>query len=78
MTRNYSEYLSEEYKKAEAAFNEAKAETLREIEALTPRDAAEYGAAYYSRIERMTKAAASMKAIAEARSVYEYYTKKEA
>ena len=43
---------------------------------MTPFIAADYGAGYASRIEKITRAAASMRAIAEARSAYEYFLKK--
>ncbi|MCM1026069.1 MAG: hypothetical protein NC432_06515 [Roseburia sp.] len=76
MAKNYIECLNEEYEKAETAFNEAKAEAIREIENMTPFIAVDYGAGYASHIERITKAAASMKAIAEARSAYEYFLEK--
>ncbi|MCM1218117.1 MAG: hypothetical protein NC548_26825 [Lachnospiraceae bacterium] len=76
MEKNYIEYLNKEYQKAEAAFNKAKAEAIQEIENMTSFIAVDYGAGYASRIERITKAAASMKAIAEARSAYEYFLEK--
>ena len=76
MNGNYLEYLNKEYSKAESEFNNAKNEAIREIENMTPFIAADYGAGYASRIEKITRAAASMRATAEARSAYEYFLKK--
>lgn len=75
MAKNYLEYLNEEYKKAEAEFNEAKAEAAEEIKNMSAFVAVDYGAGYASHIERITRAAAKMKAVAEARSAYEYFEK---
>ncbi len=76
MERNYVEYLNKEYEKAEADFNKAKAEAIREIENMTPFVAVDYGAGYASHIEKITTAAARMKAIAEARTAYNYFEEK--
>lgn len=77
MAKNYLEYLNEEYEKAETEFNKAKAEVAEEIKNMTAFVAVDYGAGYASHIEKITNAAARMKAIAEARSAYEYFEKKD-
>ncbi len=78
MAGNYSEYLAQEIDKAEAEFKQAKADVIREIEGMTAHGAVDYGAAYYSKIDRITNAAARLKALAEAKHVYDFFIEKEA
>ena len=59
------EYLVEELKKAEEAFEKAKAEAIRAIEGMNFRRAEDYGAAYCSHIDKITAAAARVKALGD-------------
>ena len=68
----YLEYLNNEINKAQADFESAKMEAAREIEIMTAHIAVDYGAAYAARIDKITAAAARIKALAEAKRVYEY------
>lgn len=68
----YLEYLQSEIDRAQADFEAAKKEVAREIEVMTAHIAIDYGAAYAAHIDKITAAAARIKALAEAKRVYEY------
>lgn len=76
MASNYSEYLEKEINAAEAAFNQAKADVIRDIDNMTAHAAEYYGAAYYSKIDKITKAASKWKSLAEAKRVYDFSLKR--
>lgn len=73
MPKNYNEYLKSELEKAISNFEETKKEAAREIETMTYFEATDFGAAYASRIDKVTEAAAKIRAIAEAINAYEYF-----
>lgn len=76
MGNEYKEYLEEELKKAQERFEKAKREVIQEIENMNFYMAEDYGAAYASHIDKITSAAARIKAIGEAIQVYDYYQNK--
>lgn len=76
MKNEYLEYLENELKKAAEAFEEAKKQTAEEILNMNYFTAQDFGAAYASHIDKVTAAAAKIKATAEALNAYKYFNEK--
>lgn len=72
MDNNYKEYLERQAKEAEEAFNNAKAEAIKDLQAMTAFTAVEYGAGYASHVDKITAAAARWKMAAEALRAYKF------
>jgi len=76
MKKEYLEYLENELKKSVEAFEEAKKQAADEILKMNHFTAQDFGAAYASHIDKVTAAAAKIKAIAEALEAYKYFSGK--
>lgn len=76
MNKEYREYLEKELKEAQEKFEIAKMEAAKEIENMSFQMAEDFGAAYASHIDRVTAAAAKIKAIGNAISAYDYFSAK--
>lgn len=76
MNNEYLKYLEKELKKATEAFEEAKKQAAEEILNMSHFMAEDYGAAYASHIDKVTAAAARIKATAEAMDAYKYFNEK--
>lgn len=72
MSKDYREYLEEELKKAQQEFEKAKMDSIKEIEKMSVFMAEDFGAAYTSHIDKITAAAARVKALGEAMQVFDY------
>lgn len=75
MKRGYLDHLVEEYNKAVDDFEKAKKEAADEIMRMTSLTANEMGAAYASRIERITNAAARIEVLRNTIGTYAYFDK---
>ena len=76
MNNKYLEYLENEMKKSVEAFEEAKKQAAEEILNMNYFTAQDFGAAYASHIDKVTAAAARIKATAEAMDAYKYFNEK--
>ena len=76
MGNEYREYLEKELKEAQEKFEEAKREAIKEIENMNFHMAEDFGAAHTTHIDKITSAAARIKAIGEAMKVYDYFQNK--
>lgn len=65
MAKTFKEQLEKEYNKAAEKYSYEKKECVREIQNMTVNLAAEHGAGYTARIERVTAAAVKLTALAE-------------
>lgn len=77
MANTFKEELANKYQKAEADFQKAKEEAIRDIERMEAWQAAESGAAYISRIERVTAAAARVMELGQLIRAFQYYNPEE-
>lgn len=75
MANTYIEYLQEEFKRAKQEFEKAKRETADELGGMNHFTAVDFGAAYASRIDRVTVAATKLRTIADVMQTYEYFQK---
>ena len=75
MTIDYKEYLNQEIEKACRNFEEAKRKAIRDLEAMTIRDATNYGAAYFTHIDNVTKYAAEAERLNDLLRAYNYIMK---
>ena len=78
MYDTYREYLEHTLEDAQAEFDRAKAEAARSLNNIEVHTATSYGAAYYTKIDTVSIAAAKVQALAEALRAYQYYTVQEA
>lgn len=76
MAQNFKEYLREEFDRAVKEFEKAKEEAAAEILSMTHFTAVDFGAAYASHIDKVTAAAAKLRAIAEFSNTYDYFEKR--
>lgn len=76
MGNEYREYLENELKDAQGKFEKAKREAIEEIGNMNFYMAEDFGAAYTSHIDKITSAAARVKAIGEAIKTYDYFQNK--
>ena len=76
MNNEYRVYLEEELKEAEKKFENAKKEAAEEIANMSFLMAEDFGAAYASHIDKVTSAAARIKAINEMIRVYDFFREK--
>lgn len=72
MERTYQQYLEEELAKAEKEFEEAKKSAAEEIFKMEWHTAVDYGAAYASKIDEVTKAAVKARTIGQMLHVYKW------
>lgn len=77
MDKNYLDYLENQFKEANTMFEEAKAKAIKDIENITAWNAADFGAAYYTKIDKITQAGERLITIANALRVYKYYLENE-
>ncbi len=73
MERTYKQHLEEELSKAEKEFEDAKKAVAEEIFNIEWHIAVDYGAAYASHIEKVTKAAVKVQAIGKMLHEYKWY-----
>lgn len=74
--KNYLEYLESELKKSVEAFEKAKKQAAEDILNMNHFTAQDFGAAYASHIDKVTAAAAKIKATTEALEAYKFYNEK--
>lgn len=77
MSKDYKSYLEEELTKAVKVFENVKAETIKEIERMTFITAEDFGVAYASHIDKVTKAASKITTLRETLSTFNYFEKKD-
>lgn len=75
--KTYKEYLENEIANLTEKFEDAKKETIREIENMSVHMAETYGAAYYAKIEMITKYAAELMKLQETYRRYLFFMKEE-
>lgn len=75
MKQDYLDHLIKEYNKAVDDFEKAKKEAADEIMRMTSIAANEMGAAYASRIERITNAAARIEALRDTIGTYAHFNR---
>ena len=73
MYENYFEYLEAQVKEAEEEFNRAKENAIKDLEHMDIWMATNYGAAYATKIDDVTKAAQKVLTASEALRAYQYY-----
>ncbi len=56
MYKNYRELLENKHKEAMEQFEQAKADAIKAIEDMTTYNAADFGAAYFTKIDKITQA----------------------
>lgn len=74
MERTYEQHLEVELAKAEKEFEDAKKAASEEISNMEWHVAVDYGAAYASHIEKVTKAAVKAQTIGQMLHEYRWYT----
>ena len=74
--KDFKELLNAEIKKAAKNYQEAKDDAIRDLQAINTRQAVDYGAGYYSHIEKITRYAAELNALDLAYRIYEYCEEK--
>ena len=72
MERTYQQYLEEELKKAEKEFEDAKKEVAEEISEMDWRTAVDFGAAFASHIDKVTKAAVKVQTLGQMLHAYKW------
>lgn len=77
MDKTYREYLERQLTEAQERFEAAKAEAIRDIQAMNFWNAADFGAAYFTHIDHITQAGTKVQAIGQALAVYDNFTKEE-
>lgn len=75
MANTYIEYLRDEFEIAKSDFEKAKREATDDLKQMTFYAAVDRGAAYDSRIDRVTIAATKLKTLADNIQAYEYFQK---
>lgn len=78
MTRNYREYLEQQLAQAQQEFEEARASAAKDIEGMDPFHAQSWGAAYYTKIDKVTAAGTKVMQIHLALEAYDDFNKEEA
>ncbi len=73
MEKTYKQHLEEELSKAEKEFEDAKKAVAEEISNMDWHVAVNYGAAYASHIEKVTKAAVKAQTIGQMLNEYNWY-----
>lgn len=73
MERTYEQHLEAELAKAEKEFEDAKKAVAEEISNMEWHVAVDYGAAYASHIEKVTKAAVKVQTIGQMLHEYRWY-----
>lgn len=73
MDKNYGEFLSRQLKEAQEAFEEAKKAAIRDIEAMQYYHANDYGAAYFTHIDKITAAGAKVEQIILSMRAYDHF-----
>ena len=73
---NYMEYLKKEYDKVTNEFEQTKETVIQEIKDMTAFNDEEFGDAYASRIDRITKVATKLQTINELLDNYKYFENK--
>lgn len=73
MEKTYKQHLEEELAKAEKEFEDAKKAAAEEISNMEWHVAVDYGAAYASHIEKVTKAAVKAQTIGQMLNEYKWY-----
>lgn len=76
MAKTYEQQLQEEYDRAMAKYQAELADARKELDAMTVQRAADYGAAYACRLDRVTAAAAKVQALAEQIGAWNYFKQK--
>ena len=69
----YVEELKNQLDKAEREFIEAKKEAIKQLQYMGTYEALEFGAAYFTHIDKVTKAAAELKKIQELLAIVAYF-----
>lgn len=78
MDKTYRAYLERQLQEARTEFEQAKAEAIRDLENMNQWNASDTGAAYSTRIDRVTAAGTKYRTIAEAIKAYDFFNKEEA
>lgn len=73
MEKTYKQHLEEELSKAEKEFEDAKKAVAEEISNMDWHVAVNYGAAYASHVEKVTKAAVKAQTIGQMLNEYNWY-----
>lgn len=75
MSNNFTEFLNQEIQEAIKEFEEAKKEVINQIESISYYNAADFGAAYYSKIDTITKVGQKLYTLYDVKRVYQYFEK---
>ena len=73
MDKNFREYLGRQLKEAREEFEAAKQSAIKDLESMQYYQAIDFGAAYYTKIDRVTKAETRVQEILNAMRAYEYF-----
>ena len=76
MEKMMRDFLVNELDKAQRDFDEVKKAILTSVENIDPWDCVNFGAAYYTHIDKLTNAGQKIKTIADALSAFDYYRAK--
>lgn len=77
MDKTYRDYLQRQFDEAQAAFEEAKKNAIRDLENMNAWNAADFGAAYFTKIDKVTQQGQKVMTIAQAMQAYDYMMTKE-
>lgn len=76
MNAAYTEYLQQQLKEAIDEFNQAKASALQDLKDLDPYHAQDWGAGYYTKIDKVTAAGTKVRQWDKAYKTYIEYEEK--
>ena len=78
MDKNYREFLERQLKEAQQEFEAVKASAITDLQGMQPYYAQDWGgAAYFTKIDKVTAAGTKVQQWAQALKAYDYYTKQE-
>ena len=73
MDKNFREYLARQLKEAMKEFEEAKQSAIKDLEYMQYYHATDFGAAYFTKIDRVTEAGARVNQILQLMRAYDYF-----
>lgn len=73
MDKNFREYLGRQLKEAQEEFEAAKQSAIKDLESMQYYQATDFGAAYYTKIDKVTKAGTRIQEIVNAMRAYDYF-----
>lgn len=73
MDKNFREYLGRQLNEALEEFKTAKQSAIKDLESMQYYQANDFGAAYYTRIDKVTKAGARVQELVNALRAYDYF-----